>query len=214
MQMRSELDSSSDIVTALRTGLVEKNGLCEGLKSHNVALHNEHNEARDNDKAFELKLAKLETDAAASSAAAGKHFEDYCTKTAEDTASLREAYERSIDSLGGIYAPIGDGAPSADDYLRWLKYEVDAPPEIFHDVNENFVSVVLEGVLHMLRRQHSVDLEALQRVAGTCGTTVFPPPTHTHDVKKTLHKIAKGWWHPFGYTKALSIARTKLREVT
>jgi hypothetical protein len=109
-------------------------------------------------------------------------------------------------------AESASGAPSADDYLRWLKSEVNnALSEVFAGVNENFASVALEGVLHMLRGHDSIDLDTLQRVASVCGTTAFPAP---RDVKKTLRVIAEVWWRTLGYREALSIARTKLREVS
>jgi hypothetical protein len=116
--------------------------------------------------------------------------------------SLHEAYECNINSLGGICTPIGDGAPSADDYLRWLKSEVDVLPEVFFGVNENIVSVTLEGVLYMF------SLEGHFRVRDD-HLSLCPPC----DVKKTLGKVANDWWHPFGYKEAFSVARTKLREV-
>jgi hypothetical protein len=116
-------------------------------------------------------------------------------------------YECSVNSLGGICEPIGDGAPLTNNYLCWLKSEVDALPEVFTSVNENFMCTALEGILQMLRGENSIDFEALQRVASGCGTTVFPT---AHEVKKTLQMIVKELLRLFGYKVTLSIVGIKL----
>jgi hypothetical protein len=123
---------------------------------------------------------------------------------------LREAYKRIVNNIGGLCAPIGDEASSVDDFLCWFESEVVALPEIFAGANENFMSIALEGVLHMAKQQDSVDLDALQMVASVCRTTVFLAP---REVKKTLRRITKDWWRPFGYKDAIFVVRTKLREV-
>jgi hypothetical protein len=87
-----------------------------------------------------------------------RYFEDFCTKLAGDLAPLREAYEHNIRSLGNICSPIPGTAPSAEDYVRWLKYEVDFLPQILAGVNENFISVAIKGVLEMARGGGSIDL--------------------------------------------------------
>jgi hypothetical protein len=44
--------------------------------------------------------------------------------------SLREAYKRNVNSIGGLCAPMGDEASLVDDFLRWFKYEVAALSKI------------------------------------------------------------------------------------
>jgi hypothetical protein len=67
---------------------------------------------------------------------------------------------------GGVY--------SAEHYLRWLKSEVEFLPQVFADVNENFMFVAVAGVLQMLKGE------------------ISPPPC---DVKKVSRMVAKEWWH-------------------
>jgi hypothetical protein len=83
-------------------------------------------------------------------------------------------------------------------------------PQIFASANEDFVSVAVEGVLEMVRGESSVDLDALQRVAVSCGTTILVSP---HDVKRVVRTIVRGWWRHFGYKAALSAAEAKLHQV-
>jgi hypothetical protein len=52
--------------------------------------------------ALEAKLTKMVARVAESSATAEKHFQDFCTKIYGDMAPLRETFECSIQSLGGI----------------------------------------------------------------------------------------------------------------
>jgi hypothetical protein len=182
-QLRSELDTSGNAASALRLELDEKTEHGECLRCCNVHLLNERNEAQSSVVVLELKLATTEADAAASSAASEKHLEEYRSKIAKDLASLRQAYERNINGLGRICVPISGGAPSVEGYLRWLKSEVDFLPQVFAGMNENSVSVAVEGVLQMITGETSVDLEALQRVATDCGMLVLPGP---RDVKKTV----------------------------
>jgi hypothetical protein len=83
-----------------------------------------------------------------------------------------------------------------------LKSEVDFLPQVFVGMNENFVSVAIEGVVAMADRGDSIDLEALRRVTTSCGADVL---TGALDVKKTT----RDWWHPFGYKAALSTTEVK-----
>jgi hypothetical protein len=76
---------------------------------------------------------------------------------------LCEAYERNIQSLGGICLPILAGEPSVEDYVPWLTAEAACLPKLFAGVNENFISVTVEGVLVMAG--DSIDLAARQAFA-------------------------------------------------
>jgi hypothetical protein len=116
-QMLSELDHSGEALTALQSEFVEKDEMCKRLTCCNVVLRNEWNEARDITEALEQKLAKIEEYVAA----AKECFEGYCAKIIHDMISLHETYECNVITIGGLCAPIGDGASSADSYLCWLK---------------------------------------------------------------------------------------------
>jgi hypothetical protein len=145
---------------------------------------------------------------AESSAASEKRFEDFCSKITRDLAPLpHEAYERNITILGVICLPIHSGAPSAEDYIRWLKSEVDFLPQVFASVDKFFVSMAVEWVLEMVKGGNSIDLEALRRFAASCGTTILLSP---RDVKKNVQTITR---EPFGYKAALTATKAKLRQV-
>jgi hypothetical protein len=58
-------------------------------------------------------------------------------------------YEHNIRSIGGLCSLICEGDPSVADYVRWLGVEVDSLLVVFAGVNENFVSVTIEGTLVM-----------------------------------------------------------------
>jgi hypothetical protein len=70
-------------------------------------------------------------------------------KLSGDLVPLREAYECNIQSLDGVFSPVPIADPSAEDYICWLKIEADCLPQVFASVNENFISVVIEGLLAM-----------------------------------------------------------------
>jgi hypothetical protein len=102
--------------------------------------------------------------------------------------------------------------PEADsstvDYIRWLSMKVVGLPKMFAGVNENFISIVVEGALVMV--EESVDLDALQDVATERGTDICPAG---RVVQRDAHTVSKKWWCSFGYDYLLSAIRTKLREV-
>jgi hypothetical protein len=56
----------------------------------------------------------------------------------------------------------------------------------------------------------SIDVEALWRVAASCGTDVLPG---TRDVKKATRTITWDWWRLFGYKAAFSATEAKLHQV-
>jgi hypothetical protein len=86
--------------------------------------------------------------------------------------------------------------------------EVVGLPKMFAGVNENFISIVVEGALVMA--EESVDLDALQDVAAERGTSIWPTG---RDVQRDAHTVSKKWWCSFGYDYVLAAIRTKLREV-
>jgi hypothetical protein len=83
--------------------------------------------------------------------------------------------------------------PSVANYIHWLSVEVTSLPEVFAGVNENFVSITVEGTLVMARG--SVDLAALQ--ASTADSRVDILPVE-QDVQKMTRVVSKKWWSSFG----------------
>jgi hypothetical protein len=109
------------------------------------------NSIRNSIATLEMKLVETEACAAESSTASEKRFEDFFSKIIGDLARLHEAYECNIYSLYGICSPMRNETALVEDYIRWLKSEVDFLPWVFASVNENLASVVVEGVLEMVR---------------------------------------------------------------
>jgi hypothetical protein len=97
--------------------------------------------------ALEAKHADMDAHAAENSIIAKRHFEDFGMKLARDLAPMRKAYECNIRSLNRICSPVPDAAPSAKDYVRWLKSELDFLPQVCTGLNENFISVAIDGML-------------------------------------------------------------------
>jgi hypothetical protein len=102
--------------------------------------------------ALEVKVALAEARAVDDAAAAEKHLVDFRMDLTGDLVGLREAYERNIQSLGGICLSISDDTPLVKDYACWLTLELRCLPRLFASVNENFVLVALEGILVMLEQ--------------------------------------------------------------
>jgi hypothetical protein len=94
------------------------------------------------------------------------------------------------------------------DYLHWLLVEVYDLPKVFAGVNENFISVVVEGALAMAG--DSIDLNAIQDVVATSGADILPAD---RDVRNATRTVAKNWCRSFGYDYVLDAIRTRLRKV-
>jgi hypothetical protein len=79
---------------------------------------------------------------------------------------------RNARNIRGLCSPMPKSEPSAEDYIRWLFTEVTGLSEVFADVNENFISVAVEGTLVMAR--DSIDLSALQTMATDSRVDILP----------------------------------------
>jgi hypothetical protein len=75
-------------------------------------------------------------------------------------------------NIRGLCSPMPKSEPSVEDYIRWLFTEVTGLSEVFADVNENFISVAVEGTLVMAR--DSIDLSALQTMATDSRVDILP----------------------------------------
>jgi hypothetical protein len=106
---------------------------------------------------------------------------------------------RNAQTIGGMCSPMREGEPSTADYLRWLSTEIFGLSDMFGGVNENFVTVVIEGALVMVR--DSIDLDALQSVAAKSGADILPTK---HDVQRATRAVSKKWWHSFSYDYVLA----------
>jgi hypothetical protein len=228
VEMGLTVSRSGDAVTVLHCELDAEIENYELLRLVNTCFLNERNEAwswvtdldmklvemetstTKDTAALEAKLVEMEARAVESSVAAKRCFEYFCTKLVGELAPLCEAYERNIWSLGGICSPVPGTAPSTEDYIQWLKSEVDFLPQVFTDVNKNFVFVAIKGVLAMVGGGSPIDLEALRRVAASCGADIL---WGTGDVKKVTRTITREWWCLFGCKAALSITEAELRQV-
>jgi hypothetical protein len=137
-----------------------------------------------------------------------KRLVDFETELTEDMPGLCDAYERNIRSISGLYSLILVHTPSIRDYMCWLTAEVACLPEVFTSVNENFILVVIEGVVVMAG--DSVDLAALRDSTTNSGADVLPGVWET---RKTTSVITHDWWRSFGYKSTLATVQAKLREV-
>jgi hypothetical protein len=97
---------------------------------------------------------------------------------------------------------------SVVDYLRWLSTEISGLPDMFGDVNENFVTVAVEGALVMVG--DSVDLDALQSAPVESGADVLLVEC---DVRRAMRAVSKKWWCSFGYDYVLAVIRATHEKV-
>jgi hypothetical protein len=177
-----------------------------------VVLRDERNVAKANVADVQEKIAKVENDAAASSAAAEKWYEAYQAEVKKGLALLRESYEVGVNGIGSWCTPLDDASSSTEDFLRWFKAKVASLPEVFIDTNDNFVSIALEGVLEMARHQNAADFTTLRAGTSTCDMTIF---LDIHrEVKRTVRRIIKDWWRKFGFKEAKQIVHAKIRQVS
>jgi hypothetical protein len=119
-------------------------------------------------------------------------------------------YELAVNGIGARCLPIDDRAALSDDFFRWFECEVASLPEVFADVNENFVAIVC--ILHMLKQGKCAHLYVLQTVASTCRTSIFS--SIPRDVKKATRRIIKEWWRQHGCKEAMLVARARLHDVS
>jgi hypothetical protein len=125
----------------------------------------------------------------------------------EDLAVLCALYECNIQSVGGLCSLISESEPSAMDYNRWLSAEVTGLPDVFAGVNENFISIAVEGTLMMAG--DSVHLATLQTIAVDSGADILPTE---RDVRRVTRAVSKKWWCSFGYNYVLNVIQAKLHE--
>jgi hypothetical protein len=109
--------------------------------------------------ALEARVRAAEAHIVDEAAAGKKRLVDFETELVENLADLCAAYERNIQSIGGLCSPLSRDEPSITDYMHWLAAEVVSLPEVFARVNENFISARIECALVMAR--DSVNLATL-----------------------------------------------------
>jgi hypothetical protein len=156
---------------------------------------------------LEAKVKSAEAHNAEVGAASDKRLSDFEAELIRDLAGLWKLYSHNIQSIRGMCLLMSEGDPSTADYIRWLSMEVGGLPEMFAGVNENFISVVVEGALIMARE--SANLNALQDVVAVSRADIMPV-----DVRRAARVVTKKWWCSFGYNYMLGAIRTKLCEVT
>jgi hypothetical protein len=136
VEMRNNGDKSGEVVALLSCQLEEELENYDLMKCGNDSLLVEGNTFRDRVANLESELAETKTSVAGDvpaleakvasiearfmddAAAVDKHFVDFREELTGDLAGLREAYERNIQSLGGICSPPSDDTPSVEDYLH------------------------------------------------------------------------------------------------
>jgi hypothetical protein len=156
------------------------------LKDGNKSLLVEHNalwdqvtdlkakvvKAKASVATLEVKVVFIEAHVMDEAAAGEKHFVDFKMELIMDLADLCVTCEHNIQSIGGLYSPIFEGEPSITDYIRWLSAELACLPKVFAGVNDNFISLAIEGLLMMAG--DFIDLVALQASATNSGVDVLP----------------------------------------
>jgi hypothetical protein len=194
-------------------GIEDYNLLMEGNKSllaerdefryRSSDLETEPSQVRSNAK---MSVSDLETriksakghcmDAATAREKWLRVFED---ELVGDLAEQHALYVCNTQSFGGMCSSTPKGEPSAMDYLHWLSAEVSCLPDMFAGVNENFVSIAVEGAL--LMAGDSVDLDALQTVTADSGAYILPTE---QDVRRAVRVVSKKWWRSFIYNYVLA----------
>jgi hypothetical protein len=86
--------------------------------------------------------------------------------------------------------------------------EVTGLPKMFAGINENFISVAIDGTLMIAG--DSVDLAALQTVTIDSEADILHMG---RDVQKVARAVSKKWWRSFGYDFVLAAIRAKFSEV-
>jgi hypothetical protein len=73
---------------------------------------------------------------------------------------------------------------------------------MFAGVNENFISVTVEGALIMASEY--ADLNALQDAAAVSEADIMPT-----DVRRAVNMVSKKWWCSFGYNYVMGAIRMR-----
>jgi hypothetical protein len=120
---------------------------------------------------LEINVMSIKAHIVDSTAAGEKRLNDFEAELVRDLAGLRRLYIHNIQVIRGLCSLMFEADPSAADYIHWLSMEVVGLPEMFADVNENFVSNAVEGALVMA--EDSVDLDAFQDVAAESRPDIF-----------------------------------------
>jgi hypothetical protein len=144
--------------------------------------------------ALEATVKSVKTHSVEVAAVGNKRLNDFEAELSRDLTEMRELYVRNILSIDGLCSPMPEGDLSTANYIRWLSVVVGDLLKVFAGVNENFVSITVEGALAMAG--NSVDLDAIQDAATASGADIFPME---RDVWKAVHAVAKNWWWSFSY---------------
>jgi hypothetical protein len=143
-------------------------------------------------------------------AAAGeKWLSNFEVELVIDLAGLRKLYVCNVQGIRGLCSSVPEVGSSAMDYIRWLSTEVAGVPKMFVGVNDNFISVAVEGALKMAGE--SVDPDTLRDAASESGVDILPMG---RDVRRVVHAMSQKWWCSFGYNFVLAATHTKLCEIT
>jgi FtsZ-binding cell division protein ZapB len=205
-ELQKSVDSSAETITVLQhsvdDGVEDYNLLMAGNESM-LAEHNElryrsedleselskvHASTTEDIAALEAKIRSAEAHATNVAVTGEKCLYYFETELLKDLAELHVLYECNVQNIEGLCSAMPTREPSVANYIHWLSAEVTSLPEVFAGVNENFVSITVEGTLVMARG--SVDLAALQ--ASTADSRVDILPVE-QDVQKMTRVVSKKW---------------------
>jgi hypothetical protein len=120
-------------------------------------------------------------------AAAGeKWLSNFEVELVIDLAGLRKLYVCNVQGIRGLCSSVPEVGSSAMDYIRWLSTEVAGVPKMFVGVNDNFISVAVEGALKMAGE--SVDPDTLRDAATESGVDILPMG---RDVRRVVHAMSQ-----------------------
>jgi hypothetical protein len=225
-QLTTAIVESSKTISKLRhsfdNGVEDYNLLMAGNESMLAERNDLHHHAED----LESELAKVRTAAATDVtvletkiesakvdrvdvvASSEKRLKDFEDELVVNLVGLHTLYICNINRIRGMHSSMLEGEPSTMDYIRWLSTEVTGLPKMFAGINENFISVAIDGTLMIAG--DSVDLAALQTVTIDSEADILHMG---RDVQKVARAVSKKWWRSFGYDFVLAAIRAKLSEV-